>query len=29
MQLGELNEAISMLGSDNGQRMKIILEHAR
>ena len=28
MQLGELNEAIGMLGSDNGQRMKIILEHA-
>ncbi len=29
MQLGELNDAIGMLGSDNGQRMKIILEHAR
>ena len=28
MQLDELNEAIGMLGSDNGQRMKIILEHA-
>ena len=28
MQLGELNEAIGMLASDNGQRMKIILEHA-
>jgi L-iditol 2-dehydrogenase len=28
MPLGELKNAISMLGSDNGQRMKIILEHA-
>jgi 2-desacetyl-2-hydroxyethyl bacteriochlorophyllide A dehydrogenase len=28
MQLGELNDAMGMLGSDNGQRMKIILEHA-
>ena len=28
MPLDELNAAISMLGSDNGQRMKIILEHA-
>ncbi len=28
MPLGELKSAITMLGSDNGQRMKIILEHA-
>jgi 2-desacetyl-2-hydroxyethyl bacteriochlorophyllide A dehydrogenase len=28
MPLGELKAAIGMLGSDNGQRMKIILEHA-
>jgi 2-desacetyl-2-hydroxyethyl bacteriochlorophyllide A dehydrogenase len=28
MPLGELKNAITMLGSDNGQRMKIILEHA-
>ncbi len=28
MQLAELNDAMGMLGSDNGQRMKIILEHA-
>ena len=28
MPLGELKNAIAMLGSDNGQRMKIILEHA-
>lgn len=27
MPLGELKTAIGMLGSDNGQRMKIILEH--
>jgi threonine dehydrogenase-like Zn-dependent dehydrogenase len=28
MPLGQLKDAIGMLGSDNGQRMKIILEHA-
>jgi 2-desacetyl-2-hydroxyethyl bacteriochlorophyllide A dehydrogenase len=28
MPLGELKAAISMLGSDNGQRMKIIMNHA-
>ena len=28
MPLGELKAAIGMLGSDNGQRMKIILDHA-
>jgi len=28
MPLGELKAAIGMLGSDNGQRMKIILEHS-
>jgi threonine dehydrogenase-like Zn-dependent dehydrogenase len=28
MPLGELKAAIGMLGSDNGHRMKIILEHA-
>lgn len=28
MPLGRLKDAIGMLGSDNGQRMKIILEHA-
>ena len=28
MPLGQLKDAIGMLGSDNGQRMKIILEHS-